>query len=87
MSVNFRRVVNTKSNVDIFVSPYEMMVMVMPTNGHSRYANLSIVVIRESVDSPCDGVTLMQKPYNFTTNTQKGYLSIQASSLSAFAIG
>ena len=28
----------------------------------------------------------MQKPYNFTTNTQKAYLSAQASSLSAFVI-
>ena len=30
--------------------------------------------------------TLPQKPYNFTTNTQKAYLSVQASSLSAFLI-
>ena len=29
---------------------------------------------------------LKQKPYNFTTNTQKAHLSIQASSLSAFVI-
>ena len=29
---------------------------------------------------------LKQKPYNFTTNTQKAYLSAQASSLSAFVI-
>ena len=29
---------------------------------------------------------LKQKPYNFTTNTQKAYLSIQASSLSAFVV-
>ena len=29
---------------------------------------------------------LKQKPYNFTTNTQKAYLSIQTSSLSAFVI-
>ena len=50
--------------------------------------------IRESVDSLCrDGddaqymqYLIKQKPYNFTTNTQKAYLSIQASSLSAFVI-
>ena len=49
--------------------------------------------IRESVDSLCrDGadaaiyVILKQKPYNFTTNMQKAYLSAQASSLSAFLI-
>ena len=29
---------------------------------------------------------LKQKPYNFTTNMQKAYLSIQTSSLSAFVI-
>ena len=29
---------------------------------------------------------LKPKPYNFTTNTQKAYLSAQASSLSAFVI-
>ena len=29
---------------------------------------------------------LKQKPYSFTTNTQKAHLSIQASSLSAFVI-
>ena len=29
---------------------------------------------------------LKQKPYNFTTNTLKAYLSVQASSLSAFVI-
>ena len=29
---------------------------------------------------------LKQKPYNFTTNTLKAYLSAQASSLSAFVI-
>ena len=29
---------------------------------------------------------LKQKPYNFTTNTQKAYLSAQASSFSAFLI-
>ena len=46
----------------------------------------------QSVDSLCrDGAdaqyaTLKQKPYNFTTNTQKPYLSIQASSLSTFVI-
>ena len=50
--------------------------------------------IRESVDSLCrDGadaqymeLTLKQKLYNFTTNTQKAYLSTQASSLSDFVI-
>ena len=49
--------------------------------------------IRESVDSLCrDGADvqynaiLKQKPYNFTTNTQKAYLSVQTSSLSAFVI-
>ena len=50
-------------------------------------------LIRESVDSLCrDGADaqiyaiLKQKPYNFTTNTLKAYLSAQASSLSAFVI-
>ena len=51
-------------------------------------------LIRESVDSLCrDGVDtqytyaiLKQKPYNFTTNSLKAYLSAQASSLSAFLI-
>ena len=49
--------------------------------------------IRESVDSLCrDGARravyaiLKQKPYNFTTNTLKAYLSVQTSSLSAFVI-
>ena len=49
--------------------------------------------IRESVDSLCkDGADaaiyalLKQKPYNFTTNTLKAYLSAQTSSLSAFVI-
>ena len=49
--------------------------------------------IRESVDSLCrDGADaaiyaiLKQKPYNFTANTLKAYLSAQTSSLSAFVI-
>ena len=49
--------------------------------------------VRESVDSLCrDGADAQymqyfkQKPYNFTTNTLKAYLSAQASSLSAFVI-
>ena len=49
--------------------------------------------IRESVDSLCrDDANvkymqyLKQKPYNFTTNMLKAYLSTQASSLSAFVI-
>ena len=70
MSVDFRRVVNTKSNGDILVSPYEMMVMVMPMNDHSRYANLSIVVIRESVDSLCD-VQYLRKSHTTSPQTLK----------------
>ena len=35
---------------------------------------------------PTQALTTLRKPYNFTTNTQKAYLSIQASSLSAFVI-
>ena len=34
----------------------------------------------------CEVGILKQKPYNFTTNTLKAYLSAQASSLSAFVI-
>ena len=48
------------------------------------------LIIRESVDSLCrDGANaqyMQQKPYNFTTNTLKAYLSTQASSLSSFMI-
>ena len=51
------------------------------------------LTIRESVDSLCrDGADAQymqyfkQKPYNFTTNTLKAYLSAQAFSLSAFVI-
>ena len=55
---------------------------------------LSMVHIRESVDSLCrDGADtqyvytiLKQKPHNFTTNMLKAYLHTQASSLSAFVI-
>ena len=56
-------------------------------------------IIRESVDSLCRGgadvqyiilyilyAILKQKPYNFTTNMLKAYLSAQASSLSGFVI-
>ena len=50
-------------------------------------------IIRESVDSLCrDGADVQymqyfkQKPYTFTTNTLKAYLSAQMSSLSAFVI-
>ena len=46
--------------------------------------------IRELVDSLCRGqraiYAIKQKPYNFTTNTLKAYLSAQTSSLSAFMI-
>ena len=51
-----------------------------------------LLSIRESVDSLCrDGADAQymqykQKPYNFTTNTLKAYLSAQTSSLSAFVI-
>ena len=49
------------------------------------------IYIRESIDSLCrDGpdaqYILKQKPYNFTPNVLKTYLSTQASSLSAFVI-
>ena len=36
--------------------------------------------------APTRNICNTQKPYNFTTNTQKAYLSAQASSLSAFLI-
>ena len=60
----------------------------------SKCSSRDVLLIRESVDSLCrDGADAqyMQylsktEPYNFTTNTLKGYLSIQASSLSAFVI-
>ena len=52
------------------------------------YQKRQYITIRESVDSLCIGmaptrkyVILKQKPYNFTTNTLKAYLSAQASSL------
>ena len=54
---------------------------------------LNFKYIRESVDSLCrDGADAQYMQYlsknriNFTTNTQKAYLSVQASSLSAFLI-
>ena len=53
---------------------------------------MSALFIRESVDSLCrDGpdaqyMQFKQKPYNFTTNTLKAYLSALSSSLSAFMI-
>ena len=57
---------------------------------HSWIECLHIRVAYQSVDSLCrDGANtaiLKQKPYNFTTNTLKAYLSAQASSLSAFVI-
>ena len=66
------------------------------SNFHLLHACINIhtgTYIRESVDSLCRDSAdaqymqyLKQKPYNFTTNTQKAYLSIQASSLSAFVI-
>ena len=50
-----------------------------------------MLLIRESVDSVCwDGADVQylikQKPYKFTTNTLKAYLSVQAFSLSGFVI-
>ena len=64
--------------------------------GLSRHLNpkseIPNTTANQSVDSLCrDGADaqyaiLKQKPYNFTTNTQKPYLSIQASSLSTFVI-
>ena len=60
----------------------------------SKCSSRDVLLIRESVDSLCrDGADAqyMQylsktEPYNFTTNTLKGYLSVQASSLSAYVI-
>ena len=66
--------------------------LILPNS--SKALNPQAIFIRESVDSLCrDGADaqymqyiLKQKLYNFTTNTLKAYLSVQASSLSAFVI-
>ena len=75
-----------------------MLFLVSQSDLQLHFSLVSIVTggnyIRESVDSLCrDGADaqytqylIKQKPYNFTTNTQKAYLSIQASCLSAFVI-